>query len=169
MLLVPDLPEREAVAPQMAAPVVLRVEVLRVDAVDAVERAGEPVAPAFNDEVVVVRHQAEGERAQLEPFHRPPQLRQEREPVFAVEVHVSLLDAARRHVPDTVGREARAGESRHRPTVASGVGPKHPVKDKLHNRCTSDLSAPSTSGDCPQACPAGTWREWAWWFAPRRG
>ena len=62
MLVVTDLPEGEAVAPEVAAAVVLRIERGRVDAVHAMERAGEQVACAFDHEVVVVRHQAKCER-----------------------------------------------------------------------------------------------------------
>jgi hypothetical protein len=59
VLVVAHLPQREAVAPEVAATRVLRVEVLGVDAVDAVERARQVIAQALDDEVVVVRHQAE--------------------------------------------------------------------------------------------------------------
>ncbi len=59
MLVVAHLPQREAVAPEVAVARVLRVEVLGVDAVDSVERSREVIAEALDDEVVVVRHQAE--------------------------------------------------------------------------------------------------------------
>jgi hypothetical protein len=65
VLLVANLPEREAVSPEVAAPPVLRVERLRVDAVDAVHGARQRIAEALDDEVVVVRHQTE--RVDVEP------------------------------------------------------------------------------------------------------
>jgi hypothetical protein len=60
VFVVAHLPQSEAVAPEVAAARVLRVEGLCVDAVDAVECSREVVAQALDDEVVVVRHQAEG-------------------------------------------------------------------------------------------------------------
>ena len=70
VLVVAHLPEREAVSPEMAGARVLRVEVLGVEAVDAVQRARERVAGALDDEVVVVRHQAEGVDVQAEAGRR---------------------------------------------------------------------------------------------------
>jgi len=72
VVVVAHLPEREAVAPEVAAAPVLRVEALRVAAVDAVERVREGVAEALDDEVVVVRHQAERVRPEAEAVHRLP-------------------------------------------------------------------------------------------------
>lgn len=53
-------PRREAVAEEVAAAVVAPVERLRVDAVQAVHAVGEAPELRLDDEVVVVRHQAEG-------------------------------------------------------------------------------------------------------------
>jgi hypothetical protein len=63
VLVVANLPEGEPISPEVAAATVLLVEALRVEAVDAVQRAGERVSRRFDDQVVVVRHQAERERA----------------------------------------------------------------------------------------------------------
>ena len=113
MLFVAHLPEREAITPEVAAARVLRVEVLGVDAVDAVERSRQAIAQALNDEVVVVRHQAESVNVEAEPFDRLPELGKEAAAVVAVEVDRAAFDAARRRVPDAVVGKRRARQTWH--------------------------------------------------------
>ncbi len=108
MLVVTYLPECEAVAPEMATPTVFLVELLRVDAVDAVERSREEVADALDDEVVVIRHQAERVDVKGVLLDCPPELCEEAPPVSDVPEHGLPRDAARRHVPDAVGGKGRA-------------------------------------------------------------
>jgi hypothetical protein len=84
VLVVAHLPQREAVTPEVAAARVFRVEVLGVDAVDAVERSREVIAHGLNDEVVVVRHQAESVNVEAEPFDGLPELGEEAPAVVAV-------------------------------------------------------------------------------------
>src|SRR5207247_11425241 len=55
-----DRARPEAVSPQMALPLVPTVERLGIDAVEAVAAVGELVAQSVDDQVVVVRYQAEG-------------------------------------------------------------------------------------------------------------
>ena len=113
MLVVANLPQREAVTPEVAAARVLRVELLGVDAVDAMERLREVVAQALDDEVVVVRHQAESVNVEAEAFDCLPQLGEEAAAVVAVEVDGAAFDTARRRVPDAVGGERRARQPWH--------------------------------------------------------
>ena len=149
MLVVAHLPEREAVAPQVPAAPVLRVEPLRVAAVDAVECLREGVAEALDDEVVVVRHQAEHVRPEPESAHGLPELREELAPVVPVEVDPSPLDAARRHVPDAVVRERGAREPSHRSTVGRLAGLRARVDELERNRCTSTCLERSRPGTVP--------------------
>jgi hypothetical protein len=113
VLVVADLPEREAVTPEVTTARVLRVEVLGVDAVDAVERSRELIAQALNNEVVVVRHQAESVNVEAEPFDCLPELGEETAAVVAVEVDGAAFDAARRRVPDAVIGKRRARQPWH--------------------------------------------------------
>ena len=114
MLVVAHLPERKTVSPEVAAARVLRVEVLGVDAVDAMERLREAIAQALDDEVVVVRHQAESVDVQAEPFDRLPELSEEAAAVIGIEIDSAACDSTRRRVPDAVSRETSSAA-----TVAS--------------------------------------------------
>ena len=60
MVLVFDNPGREALAEEVTPALVAAVEGLRVDAVEAAHAVGEAPELGFDDQVVVVRHQAEG-------------------------------------------------------------------------------------------------------------
>ena len=102
MVLVAHLPQSESVAPQVSAARVLRVEVFRVDAVDAVQCSGEVIAQALDDEVIVVRHQAQSVDVQTQPLDRLPELGEKAAPVVPVEIDRAPLDAAGRRVPDAV-------------------------------------------------------------------
>jgi hypothetical protein len=68
------------------------------------------IAQALDDEVVVVRHQAERVDMQAEPFDRLPQLGEEAAAVVPVEVDSAALDTARGRVPDAVVRKRGAGQ-----------------------------------------------------------
>jgi hypothetical protein len=113
VVLVADLPQREAVSPEMPAAPVLRVEALGVEAVHPVERGRERVAGALDDEVVVVGHQAERVGVQAEAADRPPELGEELPAVVAVEEDLPPLDAARRRVPDPVLGKRRSRHASH--------------------------------------------------------
>ena len=60
MVIVFDNPGRETLAEEVAPALVAAVEGLRVDAVEAAHAVGETPELGFDDQVVVVRHQAEG-------------------------------------------------------------------------------------------------------------
>ena len=60
MLIVADEPADVPVAQELAASTVAPVEALRVNAVQSVEAVAEVGQGAFNDEVVVRPHEAEG-------------------------------------------------------------------------------------------------------------
>jgi hypothetical protein len=160
MLLVAHLPKREAVSPEMAGALVLAVERLRVDAVRVLERAREGVAEAGDDEVVVVRHQAQDEHVQAVTVHGARELLEEQPSVCAVSIDPTPCDSARRRVPDAVLGEARARDSRHLATVD---GPQ-PVQGRCGRkgtellRTTRPLRTPS--GDCPPANRGKRRREW---------
>jgi hypothetical protein len=135
VLVVAHLPEREAVTPEVATARVLRVEVLCVDAVDAVERSRELIAQALNDEVVVVRHQAESVNVEAEPFDCLPELGEEAAAVVAVEVDRAAFDAARRGVPDAVVGKRRARQPWHAAKLEAKK-PYEPVWKHWHRTLT---------------------------------
>ena len=126
VLVVANLPQREAVTPEVAGARVLRVELLGVDAVDAMERLREVIAQALDDEVVVVRHQAESVNVEAEAFDRLPQLGEEAAAVVAVEVDGAAFDTARRRVPDAVGGERRARQPWHAEKLEAKEAVQHP-------------------------------------------
>lgn len=155
MLLVADLPEGETIAPEVSAAAVLRIEVLGVDAVDTVQGTREAVPEALDDEVVVVRHQAEREHAQVIAVDGDTQLRQEPEPVVAVSVDRLARDAPCGHVPEAVLREGGAREASHlarvepRSTAAAGWG--HIGTEMLRRTCPN-WTCPGT---VPRQVPFG--------------
>ena len=137
MLVVAYLPQREAVTPEVAAADVLRVEVLGVDTVDAVKRTREVIAEALDDEVVVVRHQAESVDVQAEPLDCLPELGEEAAAVVAVEVDRAAFDAARGRVPDAVVGKRRARQPCHAPNLEPEKRAASPVETlarKIHPR-----------------------------------
>jgi len=69
VVLVFDNPGREALAEEVAPALVAAVEGLGVDAVEAAHAVGEATELGFDDQVVVVRHQAEGVHAPVVPLH----------------------------------------------------------------------------------------------------
>ena len=150
MLVVAHLPEREAVAPEMAAARVLRVEVLGVDAVDAVECSREVIAEALDDEVVVVRHQAESVDVQAEPLDRLPELGEEAASVVAVEVDRAACDTACRRVPDAVVGKRRARQPGHAPKLEAAKSLETPCGNIGTQVLHSDMPCRDPSGDSPR-------------------
>ena len=156
MLVVAHLPQREAVTPEVATADVLRVEVLGVDAVDAVERAREVIAQALDDEVVVVRHQAESVDVQAEPFDCLPELGEEAAAVVAVEVDRAASDAARGGVPDAIVGKRRARQPGHAPKLEP-EDPRDALWKHWHTRFTSGHALPRpVRGQSPDGFAAVT-------------
>ena len=112
----------EAVAPEVAGAGVLAVEALRVDAVEPAEAVGERLAGAGEDDVHVVRHEAEGDHAPAVRRGDVAEEGQEREPVGVVAEHGAAVDASGGDVVDAVG-EGAARRSRHASTVLGGAAP----------------------------------------------
>jgi hypothetical protein len=71
------------------------------------------IAQALDDEVVVVRHQAESVDVKAEPLDCLPELGEEAAAVVAVEVDGAAFDAACRGVPDAVVGKRRARQPWH--------------------------------------------------------
>jgi hypothetical protein len=135
MLVVPHLPEREAVAPEVAPAAVAGVEALRVEAVHALQRGRQRIAKALDDEVVVVRQQAEGLSLEPEALDGAAELAEEAARVVGVEEDAPPADPARRHVPDAVLGERLACEARH-PSTVRPHEPESAAVDELEpNRC----------------------------------
>ena len=87
-----DEPCAEAVAEQMPPAAVLVVERLGVDSVQALHAGGELLACRRDDQVVVVRHQAEHLAAPLVAVDARVEQTQEPEVVVIVEVDRAALD-----------------------------------------------------------------------------
>src|SRR2546423_6097753 len=69
VLVVPDDPAGEPVAPQMAPAAVTCVELLGVDAFEAMEASGEERQRGLHEQVVVGRQEREGMHAPAESIH----------------------------------------------------------------------------------------------------
>jgi hypothetical protein len=149
MLVVAHLPEREAVTPEVAAAGVLRVEVLGVDAVDAVEGARELIAQALDDEVVVVRHQAESVDVETEALDCLPELGEEAAAVVAVEVDRAASDAARGRVPDAVVGKRGARQPGHARKLEPETPAKSPVETSAQKICSRTRLAETRTGTVP--------------------
>ena len=128
---------------------VLRVEVLRIDAVDAVERSRKLIAKALNDEVVVVRHQAESVNVEAEPFDCLPELGEEAAAVVAVEVDGAAFDAARRGVPDAVVGKRRARQPWHAAKLEAEKPHETRVDTLAHNFDSRTSPAETRPGTVP--------------------
>ena len=112
----------EAVAPEMARAGVLAVEALGVDAVESAEAVGEVLARTGDNEVHVVRHEAERDPVPALRRCDVSEEGQEAEVVRLVAEDRAAVDATGGDVVDAVGEEA-ARDSRHGSTVrATGVG-----------------------------------------------
>lgn len=89
------------------------VEALGVAAVDEAQSFRDPVARAAEDEVVVVRHQAEDVRVKPLLRDRETEEAEEVVPVGEGAEDVLLPRAARRDVEGAVGGKDRAGKTSH--------------------------------------------------------
>jgi hypothetical protein len=114
-----DQARGEAVAPEVPGARVLAVEALGVEAVEAAEPVGERLAGAGEDDVHVIRHQAEREDAPAVAGGDVAKERQEAEVVGVVAKHGAAVDASRGDVVDAVGEEAARGAG-HASTVRPG-------------------------------------------------
>ncbi|HVM17976.1 MAG TPA: hypothetical protein VM290_10385 [Gaiellaceae bacterium] len=137
----------EAVAPQVSPAAVRAVEALRVDAVQALHPEGELLAGAFDDEVVVVAHQAER-------LHRPAtaldDLEEDPEELAAVVVRQedeALLDAPRGDVEVAV-REERPKLPRHSATVPPRAPRSGAVTESARNRHAPATRDRSRAANC---------------------
>jgi hypothetical protein len=100
-----DQPCVEAVLEEVARAVVALVEPHRVEAVEAVHSVGEPLSGRRDDEVDVVRHQAERARRPFEALHGVPEEEDEGFVVAVVEEDLGPSDAPSRYVVRAVSQE----------------------------------------------------------------
>jgi hypothetical protein len=106
-------PGGEAVAEEVAAACVAAVEALGVDAVEPAHAGGEVGAAGFDDQVVVVAHEAERLARPVVGADRAREHREEEQPVGAVAVDRQPVHAAARQVPPAVGGKDPPRSSRH--------------------------------------------------------
>jgi hypothetical protein len=110
---VSDHARAEAFAEQMALAPPAEVEALRVTATQVLDAGRELRLRRVDDDVVVVRHQAEHVDSPLVAVDRLREEREERAAVMVVADDVGAVHAAGRHVVDGGRRELGAEDSRH--------------------------------------------------------
>jgi hypothetical protein len=98
-------PGGEALAEEVAPALVAAVERLRVDAVEAAHAVGEAPELGLDDQVVVVRHQAEGVDAPVVPLDGLGEQGEEEAVFVGCQEGCGLRHAARGHVVDAFGRQ----------------------------------------------------------------
>jgi hypothetical protein len=98
-------PAGEALAEEVAPALVTAVEGLRIGAVEAVHAVGEAPQLGLDDEVVVVRHQAEGVDAPVVPLDGLSEQGEEEAVFVGCQEGGGLRHAARRHVVDAFRRQ----------------------------------------------------------------
>jgi hypothetical protein len=118
VLVVGDDARVVAAPEQVAHSGVAVVEALRMDAVETVHESRDVVAPALEDDVEVVRHQAVRVTAEFVGQRQPAQRLDEGEVVVVIEKDAATVDAARGDVEDAVGRQHVPRQSGHASTVA---------------------------------------------------
>ena len=102
---------------EMSAPTVANIERLRVPSVERMHPARHRFTLAQDDEVEVVRHQAEGEHAPVSPGRRESQKPHEATTVELVGLDGAAGDSATRDMKDAEVREVGASSPRHAPNV----------------------------------------------------
>jgi hypothetical protein len=117
-------PRREAVAEEVAAAVVAPVERLRVGTVQALHAVGEAPELRLDDEVVVVRQQAERVDTPVVAPDLGGQQSQEEPALVVVEEDGGARDATGSDVVDAFGRKlaTRSPHLRRDGSPGSGVG-----------------------------------------------
>jgi hypothetical protein len=115
-----DHPHGEAVAEEVSAPAVPRVEPLRVAAVQDVHAVGELLPGGPKDQVVVGAQKAEGVHLPLEaPCHQHQQ-GEEVPPIVVLCEQFGLVDGSTGRVEEPIGEDTSEA-SCHEPTVALAV------------------------------------------------
>jgi hypothetical protein len=105
VVVVLDDPGGEARAEEVAPALVAAVEGLRVDAVEAAHAVGEAPELGLDDQVVVVRHQAEGVDAPVVALDGLGEQGEEEAVFVGCQEGGGLRHAARGHVVDAFGRQ----------------------------------------------------------------
>jgi hypothetical protein len=114
-----DDPGGEAVAEEVAAALVAAVEALRVDAVQTLHALGEAAELRLDDDVVVVRHQAEDVAAPLVTRDHVGEEAQEEAAFVVVQEDRGTGYSTHRHVVDAGIRELAPRAPRHAATLAA--------------------------------------------------
>jgi hypothetical protein len=105
VVVVLDDPRGEALAEEVAPALVAAVEGLCVDAVEAAHAVGEAPELGLDDQVVVVRHQAEGVDAPVVALDGVGEQGEEEAVFVGCQEGGGLRHAARGHVVDAFGRQ----------------------------------------------------------------
>jgi hypothetical protein len=122
VVVVLDDPGREALAEEVPPALVASVVRLRVRAVQALEPVGEPPELGLDDQVVVVRHQAEGVDAPVVALDLAREEREEEAVVVAVAKGGRAGDAPGGDVVDAFRRKL-AARVPHASTLAPALAP----------------------------------------------
>jgi len=118
LLVARDGARPEAVAEEVAPAAVLEIERLRMVAVEELHAGRQLLAPGLDDQVVVVRHQAERVAAPVELRDCEPEEDEEEPPVVVVEKDRDPSGATGSDMEDPVVRQLRSRHACHASTVA---------------------------------------------------
>src|SRR5436309_2903665 len=129
----------------MAFPLVPAVERLGIDAVEAVAAVGELVAQGFDDEVVVVRHQAEGVNEPVVTLHHVCEEAQEEPAVVVAAKNRRPVDPTRADVEDAVGEDVARQGACHASTVRSVEASSYPDETCLWTKRHTLVAVAMTS------------------------
>jgi hypothetical protein len=150
-----DDPGGEAVAEEVAPALVAAVERVGIDSVEALEAVREAPELGLDDEVVVVRQQAEGVDAPVVPLDLSREESQEEAVIVRVAEGGGARDASRRHVVDALRRKLFA-----RSPHAAKLAPGSPATvSETGQRC----GIVTLSSRTPWLVPPTT-RDSPWWF-----
>src|SRR5436190_10928669 len=119
----------------MALPRVPAVERLGIDAVEAVAAIGELVAKGFDDEVVMVRHQAEGVDEPVVALHHVCEEPQEEATVVVTAKDRCSVDPTGADVEDAVGEDVARQVAGHASTVRAVEASSSPDETCLWTKC----------------------------------
>lgn len=148
-------PGCEAVAEQMAPPLVAAVERLGVGAVEPLEAVREAPELGLDDQVVVVRHQAEGEHAPVVTLDLAREEAEETAVVVGVAEGCGARYASGRDVVRALGRELSA-RSPHVATLAPRLAAATSDADDSQRICHAFVTiAVASLGQPPGTVPGG--------------
>jgi co-chaperonin GroES (HSP10) len=161
LVLVLDRAAPEAFTEEMSPPEVASVEALGIAPVQLLEAGRQLGDGRLDDQVVVVRHQAERMEAPVMLPDDEVQQPEEDAAVVVVAVDRDPSGTARGDVEVAVGEDV-AGAACHRLQATRGPRQPKPGASQSHTFVPLDVSLPAGSGDCPRTWPREPSPCWPW-------